>query len=165
MPLSNQTLRDLTALAKLKSEGGILDRHFQLLKEHLMKGCSLNGDSLEGFRLSLTLRSMGGLSEEEHAKDVDGKVADILKSSAEGAGASATPSAPPFRSASSSTEKSPAARSASAAGSKTANRGVGERKRAAANTLGGNILNCFAIGSGEPVRCVTVAIFLSDFVF
>ena len=35
--------------------------------------------SLEGMRMSLQLRRIGGISEEERAADVDGKVAEILK--------------------------------------------------------------------------------------
>lgn len=94
MSLSNDALRDPTVLSKLKSEGGMLERHVELLKKHIMNGCSLNGDSLESFRLSFQVRRNGGLWEEEHAKDIDGKVTDILchSSSVEGAGASTTPS-------------------------------------------------------------------------
>ena len=42
-----------------------------------------------------------GISEEEHAADVDGKVAEILNNSdcVEDVEGSATPAAPPFRSA------------------------------------------------------------------
>ena len=38
MNLSHDALRDLTALTELKSEGGSLERHFVLLKEHVMEG-------------------------------------------------------------------------------------------------------------------------------
>ena len=78
MPLSNQFSRDLKALVSLKYEGGILDRHLKLLKDNLMKGHPLNEDSLEGFRLYLELKGMGGLSEEEHVEQVDDKVSEIL---------------------------------------------------------------------------------------
>ena len=35
MNLSHNALRDLTALTEFKSVGGILERHFVLLKEHV----------------------------------------------------------------------------------------------------------------------------------
>lgn len=155
LSLSIVALRDLTVLAKLKLEGGILDRHFELLKKHVINGCSLTGDSLEGFGLSLEPGRIGGISEEDHAKDINGKVTDILchSSSVEGAGASTTPSG---LSAFSSKGKAPATRSASAAGSKTVNRSIGARKLSASNAMGGNILNCFFQGTGKPMRCVPV---------
>ena len=38
MNLSHDTLRDLTVLTELKSDGGILEWHFVLLKEYVIKG-------------------------------------------------------------------------------------------------------------------------------
>ena len=76
---SQDALRDLTAFSDLKSDGGILERQFLQLKEHVIKGHLVGSSSLEGMRMSLQLRRIGGISEEEHATDVDGKVAEILK--------------------------------------------------------------------------------------
>ena len=75
----HDALRDLTALTELKSDGWILERQFLQLKEHVTKGHLVGTSSLEGMRMSLQLRRIGGTSEEEHAADVDGKVAEILK--------------------------------------------------------------------------------------
>ena len=36
MNLSHDSLKELTALAELKSEGGIVDRHFLQLKSHVI---------------------------------------------------------------------------------------------------------------------------------
>ena len=79
MNLSHDALRDLTALTELKSDGGILERQFLQLKEHFIKGYLVGTSSLEGMRMSLQQRRIGGISEEEHAADVDGKVVEILK--------------------------------------------------------------------------------------
>ena len=79
MNLSHDALRDLTALTEFKSDGGILERRFLQLKEHVIKGHLVGASSFEGMRMSLHLRRIGGISEEEHAADVDGKVAEILK--------------------------------------------------------------------------------------
>ena len=79
MNLCHDALRDLTALTEFKSDGGILERQFLQLKEHVIKGHLVGTSSLEGMRMSLQLRRIGGISEEEHAADVDGKVAEILE--------------------------------------------------------------------------------------
>ena len=112
--------------------------------------------------MSLQLRRIGGISEKEHAADVDGKVAEILNNSdcVEVEGDSSAPSSgpPPLRS--SSKGKRPAAKSGDGAGSKPVDRGVGARKRAAANTLGVNIINCWAKATGKSVRWLTPYILL-----
>ena len=112
--------------------------------------------------MSLQLRRIGGISEKEHAAGVDGKVAEILNNSdcMEVEGDSSAPSSgpPPLRS--SSKGKRPAAKSGDGAGSKPVDRGVGARKRAAANTLGGNIINCWAKATGKPVKWPTPYILL-----
>ena len=56
MNLSDDALRDLRVLTELKSEGGIFERHFVLLKEHAMKGRLVGAPSLDRFRMSLQLR-------------------------------------------------------------------------------------------------------------
>lgn len=100
-------------------------------------GNSPKDDDLEGSSLGWNLRRIGGMSKDEHVKDVDSKVACTLERS-------------PVSSAllvgrGSLTQQRPPAKAASAACNETTNRGVGERKRAAANTLGGSIMNEFVI--------------------
>ena len=162
MNLSHDALRDLTALTELTYEGWILERHFVLLKEHVMKGRLVGAPSLDGFRVSLQLRRIGGISQKEHAADVDGKVAEILNNSdcVEVEGDSSAPSCgpPPLRS--SFKGKRSTGKSGAGAGSKPVDRGVGARKRAAAHTLGGNIINCWAKATGKPVRWPTPYILL-----
>ena len=162
MNLSHDALRDLIVLTELKSEGGIFERHFVLLKEHVMKGRLVGAPSLDGFRMSLQLRRIGGISEKEHAADVDGKVAEILNNSdcVEVEGDSSAPSTgpPPLRSFSK--RKRPAAKSGAEAGSKPVDRGVGAKNWAAANTLGSTIINCWAKATGKPVRWPTPYILL-----
>ena len=113
MNLSHNALRDLTALTELKPVGGILERHFVLLKEHVMKGRLVSASSLDGLRMSLQLRRIGGISEKEHAADVDGKVVEILNNSdfVEVVGDSSAPSPGPPLFRSSSKGKHPAAKS------------------------------------------------------
>ena len=97
MNLSHDALRDLIVLTELKSEGGIFERHFVLLKEHVIKGRLVGAPSLDGFRMPLQLRRIGGISEKEDAVDVDGKVAELLNNSdcVEVEGDSSAPSAGP----------------------------------------------------------------------
>ena len=127
-----------------------------------MKGRLVGVLGLDGFRVSLQLRCIGGISEKEHAADVYGKVAEILNNSdcveVEGDSSAPSPGPPPLRR--SSKGKRPAAKSGARAGSKPVDRGVGARKRAAANTLGGNIINCWAKTTGKPVRWPTSYILL-----
>lgn len=55
-------LPDLTALAELQSEGGILDRRFLFLTGHVIKdGGPVGALGLDGLRMPLTLRGTGGL--------------------------------------------------------------------------------------------------------
>ena len=69
-----------------------------------MKERLVSASSLDGLRMSLQLRRIGGLSENEHAADVDDKVVEILNNSGfvEVVGdSSAPPPRPPlFRSSS-----------------------------------------------------------------
>ena len=74
MNLPHDALRDLTALADRKSVGGILEQQFLQLKEHVIKGHLVGTSSLEGIRMSLQLRRIGGICEEEHTADVDGEI-------------------------------------------------------------------------------------------
>lgn len=127
MNLSHDALRNLTALAKLKSEGRILERRSLLLPRYVIKGNLGVASSLEGMRKSLQLGRIGGIAEEEHAADVDGKVAEMFHNSG---GSTTPPGSPPLRSAFSSKGKRPATKSRSAAGSNPVYRGVGKRNRA-----------------------------------
>ena len=110
MNISHDALRDPIVLTELKYEGGIFERHFVLLKEHVIKGRLVGAPSMDGFRMSLQLRRIGGISEKEHAADVDGKVAEILNNSdcVEVEGDSSAPSAGPPSLRSSSQGKRPA---------------------------------------------------------
>ena len=102
------------------------------LKEHVNKGHFVGTSSFEGTRMPLQLRRIGGISEEEHAADVDGKVAEILMNNdgVELGGSSGTPAAPLLLSASTRKDKHSAARSGSAAANQPVNRGVRQRERA-----------------------------------
>ena len=64
--------------------------------EHVIKGHLVGASSFEGMRMSLHLRRIGGISEEEHAADVDGKIVQILRNNdcVEVGGGSGTPGAP-----------------------------------------------------------------------
>lgn len=82
MNLSHDALEDLNALAVLKAEGGILERHFLLLKGHVINDHRrVDVSSLEGLRMALRVKRIGALTEEEHARDIDSKVAQILRQS------------------------------------------------------------------------------------
>ena len=52
MNLSHDSLKELTALAELKSEGGIVDRHFSQLESHVINdNRRVDDSSLEGLRM------------------------------------------------------------------------------------------------------------------
>ena len=106
--------------------------------EHVIKGHLVGTSSLEGKRMPLQLRRIGCISEEEHAADVDGNVAEILKNNdcVEVGGGSGTLAAPLLLSASSRKGNRPADNSGSAAASQPVNRGVQQRERAVTTTLG-----------------------------
>ena len=53
-----------------------MGKSFLPLKEHVIKGHLVGTSSLEGKRMPLQLRRIGCISEEEHAADVDSKVAE-----------------------------------------------------------------------------------------
>ena len=64
MNLSHDTLRDLTTLAEIKSDGGILERQFLQLKDLVIKGHLVGTSNLEGMRImSLELRRIGSILE------------------------------------------------------------------------------------------------------
>ena len=73
MNLSHDALRDLTTLAQLNSEGRMLERQFLQLEEYVIKGHLAGTSSLEGMRMPLQPRRIGGISEEEHAADRRGR--------------------------------------------------------------------------------------------
>ena len=75
-------MKDLTALAELKDKGGILERHFMLLKGHAISdNRRVDVHSLEGLRIVLRVNRMGALTEDEHTADVDSKVPKMLQTS------------------------------------------------------------------------------------
>ena len=73
--LSHDALKDFTALAELKAEGRILERHVLLLQGHIINDHRrVVVLRLEGLRMVLRVRRMRALTEEEHVADVDSKV-------------------------------------------------------------------------------------------
>ena len=65
MNLSPDALKDLTAHAELKAEGGILERHFLLLKGHVINDHRhVDVPSLEGLCMALRVKRMGALTEQ-----------------------------------------------------------------------------------------------------
>ena len=82
MDLSHDALRDLAALAELKSEVEVFERHFLQLKAHVIndhRRRRVDVPSLPGLRMALRVKRIGALSGEEPAADVDKKVAKILE--------------------------------------------------------------------------------------
>lgn len=147
MPLSLETLKGISKLVKLKGRGLILERHYEVLKKHVEDGNRLTEEHWESIDTLWELREIGAFSEEKWTEEIDGQVTKIIHgarpspSSQQAAGAQGTTST-------SSTEKR---RQPAAAGSQAAKRGKASSVRAVKNTLGGNIVNAFAIGSGKPV--------------
>ena len=160
MSLPLETLQELVKLSGFHKKGALLERHFDALKKHVMAGNCIGKDNWEAMDLTLELRQGGVFPEDEWTKQIDGKVRDITNSAAasrstqtdDALRATSAPSPPPpppppWQS------KRPATTSA---GGGVVNRVKLAMERAVKGTLGGNIMNAFAIGSGRPVSYSTV---------
>ena len=159
MSLPLETLQELVKLSGFHKKGALLERHFDALKKHVMAGNCIGKDNWEAMDLTLELRQGGVFPEDEWTKQIDGKVRDITNSAAasrstqtddalRATSAPPPPPPPPPRQS-----KRPATTSA---GGGVVSRGKLAMERAVKGTLGGNIMNAFAIGSGRPVSYSTV---------
>ena len=160
MSLPLETLQELVKLPGFHKKGALLELHFDALKKHVMAGNCIGKDNWEAMDLTLELRQGGIFPEAEWTKQIDGIVRDITNSAAASRSTqtddalratSAPPPPPPPPSPRQS--KRPAATSA---GGGVVSRGKLSMERAVKGTLGGNIMNTFAIGSGRPVSYSTV---------
>ena len=155
MSLPLKTLQDLAKLSGFHKKGALLERHFDALKKHVMAGNCIGKDNWEAMDLTLELRQGDVFPEDEWTKQIDGKVRDITNSAAasrstqtdDAQRATSAPPPPPRQ------IKRPATTSA---GGGVVSWGRLAMKRAVKGTLGGNIMNAFAIGSGRPVSYSTV---------
>ena len=157
MSLPLETLQELVKLSGFHKKGALLERHFDALKKHVMTGNCVGKDNWKAMDLTLELRQGGVFPEDEWTKQIDGKVRDITNSATASRSTqtddalratSAPPPPPPPRQS-----KRPATTSA---GGGVVSRGKLAIERAVKGTLGGNIMNAFAIGSGRPVSYSTV---------
>ncbi|CAM9663559.1 unnamed protein product [Pylaiella littoralis] len=146
-PLSHALLKELRKLKDAKERGLILDRHFETVKEHVKVGNSVATGRWDAIESGLELRQTDVFSEEEWVTQIDGEVQGIASSTRlslppqqDAGGARGAPSQHPPDAA------------APAAKKRKFDRGKKDRERAAHGTLGGNILNAFAIGSGKPIE-------------
>ena len=145
-PLSHRLLKDLGTLSELKERGLILDRHFETIKAHVKAGNSAAKERWDAIESAWGLKQKGVFNEKEWITQLDGEIQGITSSTQlsfssqrDTGGARDVPS-----------QHSPPA--AAAAGKrKVADRGKQARERATKGSLGGNIYNAFAIGSGQPV--------------
>ena len=159
MSLPLETLQELVKLSGFHKKGALLERHFDVLKKHVLAGNCIEKDDWEAMDLTLELRQGGVFPEDEWTKQIDGKVRDITNSAAasrstqtddalRATSAPPPPPPPPPRQS-----KRPATTSA---GGGVVSRGKLAMGRAVKGTLGGDIMNAFAIGSGRPVNYSTV---------
>ena len=82
MSLPLETLQELIKLSGFHKKGALLERHFDALKKHVMKGNCIGKDNWEAMDLTLELRQGGVFPEDEWTKQIDGKVRDITNSAA-----------------------------------------------------------------------------------
>ena len=153
MSLPLETLQELVKLSGFHKKGALLERHFDALKKHVMASNCIGKDSWEAMDLALELRQGGVFPEDEWTKQIDGKVRDITNSAAasrstQSDDALRATSAPPPPPPPPRQSKRPATTSA---GGGVVSRGKLAMERAVKGTLGGNIMNAFAIGRGRPV--------------
>lgn len=147
-PLPHGLLKELGKLAELKKRGLILDRHFETIKAHVKAGNSVANERWDAIESAWGLKQNGVFDEEEWVTQIDGEIKGItsstrLSSSSQQDVGSARGAAPP--------QHPPPAAAAATAATRKVDRGKQARERAAKGTLGGNICNAFAIGSGKPV--------------
>ena len=157
MSLPLETLQELVKLSGFHKKGALLERHFDALKKHVMAGnCIGNWEATD---LTLELRQGGVFPEDEWTKQIDGKVRDITNSAAASRSTQtddelwATSAPPPPLPPPPQQSKRPATTSA---GDGVVSRGKLAMEKAVKGTLGGNIMNAFAIGSGRLVSYSTV---------
>lgn len=153
-PLSHGLLKDLGKLAELKERGLTVDRHFETIKTHVRAGNSVAKERWDAIESAWGLKQNGVFDEEEWVTQIDGETQGITSStrlslSSQQDAGSARGAAP---------SQHPPAAAAAPARRKVVDRGKKARERAAKGTLGGNICNAFAIGSGQPVSSITVHI-------
>ena len=157
MSLPLETLQELVKLSGFHKKGALLERHFDALKKHVMAGNCIGKDNWEAMDLTLELRQGGVFLEDEWTKQIEGKVRDITNSAATSRSTQtddalrATPAPPP---------PPPPPRQSKRPATTSAGGGVVSRsklamERAVKGTLGGNIMNAFAIYSGRPVSYST----------
>ncbi|CAN0085081.1 unnamed protein product [Hapterophycus canaliculatus] len=149
-PLSHGILKELGKLAELKQRGLILDRHFETIKAHVKAGNSVAKERWDAIESAWGLKQNGVFDEEEWVTQIDGETQGIasstcLSSSSQQDAGCARGAAPP-------SQYPPPTAAAAAAPKRKVDRGKQARERAAKGTLGGNICNAFAIGSGKPIE-------------
>ena len=157
MSLPLETLQELVKLSGFHKKGALLERHFDAPKKHVMAGNCIGKENWEAMDLTLELRQGSVFPEDEWTKQIDGKVGDNTNSATASRSTqiddalrptSAPPPPPPPRQS-----KRPATTSA---GGGVVSRGKLAMERAVKGTLGGNIINAFAIDSGRSVSYSTV---------
>ncbi|CAM9337341.1 unnamed protein product [Ectocarpus sp. 4 AP-2014] len=145
-PLSHALLKELRKLKELKERGLILGRHFETIKTHVEAGNSVATGRWDAIESAWELRQTDVFSE-EWVMQIDGEVQGIASST--------RPSLPPQQDAGGArgapSQHPPDAAAAPAAKKRKVDRGKQARDKAAHGTLGGNIVNAFAFGSGKPV--------------
>lgn len=147
MPLGLGLLQQLDRVGTLKEGGVILDRHYEAIKKHVKSGSSVAKDRWDAIDAAWRLRQKGTFDEQEWTTQIDGEIQLIISS--------ARPSSHQDASGARGAPVSGQTPAAAAAGCRRAvDRGKESREAAARGTLGGNIMNAFAIGSGEPVSLI-----------
>ena len=140
MVLSNASMDGLSALSELHTQRLLSESQVDLLKPHLLRNGAVAQDFWANTKRLHEFRASGILSEEECAEQIQKHVTEVLTpASARERPAAAVESATPSASRGPSTQPKKAAKSST--------QRQRARERAAANVLGGNIVNAFAIAN------------------
>ena len=140
MVLSNASMDGVSALSELHTQRLLSESQVDLLKAHLLRNGAVAQDFWANTKRLHEFRASGILSEEECAEQIQKHVTEVLTpASARERPAAAVESATPSASRGPSTQPKKAA--------KPSTQRERARERAAANVLGGNIVNAFAIAN------------------
>jgi len=141
MVLSNASMDGLSALSECRTQRLLSESQVDLLKAHLLRNGAVTQDFWANTKRLHDFRASGILSEQECAEQIQNHITEVLTpaSARKRTAAAAVESANPSASGGSSTQPKKAA--------KPSTQRERARARAAANVLGGNIVNAFAIAN------------------
>ena len=139
MTLSRVSMDDLSALSECRTQRILSESQVDLLKAHLLRNGAVAQEFWTNTKQVHELRATGILSDEKCAAQIQNYITEVLKpaSSRKRPAAAVGSTTPPAAQGSSTQQKA----------AKPSTQRERARERAAANVLGGNIVNAFALAN------------------